>query len=91
LENFNGKFFNPRPPKIEQTIEESAKTIANKISIDISKAIETKLNELNQTARETRLAIVSGQGTLNSTLSRTMQEIRARLEEIGGNISGRRN
>ena len=91
LENFNGKFFNPRPPKIEQVVEESAKVIANKISIDISKAIETKLNELNQTAAQTRNAIVSGQGMLNTTLSRTMADIQSRLAEIGGNISGRRN
>jgi len=96
LENFNngnGKFINPRTPKIEEVVEEASRTIANKISIDISKTIETKLNELNQTANQTRQTIQTSQSAMSGTLSQIMGEIRDRLQQIGNNMgnSGRRS
>ncbi len=91
LENFEGKFENPRTPKVEEVLEQTSKLTANKISEDISKAIETKLNELNQNIAETRNSIQSNQGNMVSTLSRTMQQITGLLSEIAGNMGGRRS
>ncbi|CAJ0897521.1 8332_t:CDS:2 [Entrophospora sp. SA101] len=79
LESFEGKFINPRQPKIEQTTEVIGNNLiitANKISEDISKALETKLNELNQTANQTRQTIQSSQTAMSNTLSQIMGEIR---------------
>jgi len=96
LENFNkgnGKFINPRAPKIEQVVKEASRTIANKISVDISKSLDTRLKELNETATQTKNAIQSSQGAMSSTLSQIMGEIRDRIQQIGNNMgnSGRRS
>ena len=96
LENFEGKFENPRNPKIEEVlanVEQTMKLTANKISEDISKALDTRLNELNQTANQTRQTIQSSQSAMSGTLSQIMGEIRDRLQQIGNNMgnSGRRS
>ena len=86
LENFEGKFENPRTPKLEEVLEQTSRLATNKISKDISEAIDNRLKELNEAVRNTNSTIQSSQGAMNSTLSRTMEEIKARLQEIGGNM-----
>ncbi|RHZ36569.1 hypothetical protein GvMRE_I2g230 [endosymbiont GvMRE of Glomus versiforme] len=94
LENFEGKFTNPRNPKIGEVlarVDQSLILTANKISEDISKSLDTRLKELNQTANQTRTAIQTSQTAMNGTVSRTMQQISALLSTIAGNMSGRRS
>ncbi|RHZ36061.1 AAA family ATPase [endosymbiont GvMRE of Glomus versiforme] len=92
LDNFEGKFINPRNPKIEEVlvkVENTLKLTANKISEDISKAIDTRLKELDQTANQTRQTIQNSQTAMSSTISRNLEEIKNRLQEIGRNMSDR--
>ena len=88
LENFNGKFFNPRSPKVEDSlasIEQALKLTANKMSEEIGGALDTRLNELNDTAkdinRDTKNSFDSMQTTINSFIT----QMRALIEELGGN------
>ncbi|CAI2186203.1 6828_t:CDS:1, partial [Funneliformis geosporum] len=70
-------------------MEQTMKLTANKVSEDISKAIDSRLKELGQDVVQMRNTIQSTHNALNSTLSRTMEEIKGRLTEIGNNMGSR--
>jgi hypothetical protein len=65
-------------------MEQTMKLTANKISKDISDAIDTRLNELNDTAKDTRQKIIDGQRDTNDTLSRAIERMAGLLSELGG-------
>ncbi|CAI2190750.1 2327_t:CDS:2 [Funneliformis geosporum] len=92
LESFAGKFENPRSPKIEEVlvnVEQTMKLTANKISEDISKAIDSRLNELNDTAKDIKDEIQTGQDNMNRDVGRALDRMSQLLSEIGGNIGSR--
>jgi len=92
LESFEGKFENPREPKIEQTLatmEQTMKLTTNKLSEDINKTLDARLNELNDTAKDIRREIQTGQDNMNRDFTRTMDRIGQYLADIGSNMSGR--
>ena len=91
LEHYDGTFTNPRQPKIEQVVGENLKLTANKISEDISKALDTRLNELNDTSKDIKDEIKTGQDNMSRSIDRIIDQICTRLTEIGENMPGSRN
>ena len=92
LESFEGKFENPRTPKLENVlanVDQTLKITANKLSEDISKALDTRLNELNETIKDIKDEIKSGQDDMNRDLTRALDRIDSHLTDIGANIGGR--
>lgn len=82
LENSDGKWEKPQKPKIEEVVEETVKLAANKISTDIAKAIETRLNKLNNTAKDTKNIINTTSTNLSSTISSGLTQIQVLLSQM---------
>jgi hypothetical protein len=61
------------------------KLTTNKLSEDICKALDSRLKELNQTANNVRTTIQNSQGSMTTAISQKLEEIKARLSELGGN------
>jgi hypothetical protein len=68
-------------------VNQTLKLTANKISEDISKALDARLKELNQTVDNVKNTIQNSQDGMTNMLSRKLEEITARLHELGSNRS----
>ncbi|CAG8447688.1 9240_t:CDS:2 [Cetraspora pellucida] len=75
IEEFGGKFEKPQKPKIEEVVEETVKLAANKMANDISKVIDTRLQELNKTANQTRSDIESSLDLISTSISQGVEEL----------------
>ena len=82
LEHFDGKFTNPRSPKIEEVIKESTILSANQIS----KSIGTKLKELNKTIENIEDEMKATNTTFAHNFNKAVNEITTLLAEIGEKI-----
>jgi gas vesicle protein len=70
---------------MEEIVEENLKLAANKISSDIAKAIDTRLNELNDTAKETKDEIQTGQSNMLTSIDGLIDQMTILISELGGN------
>jgi hypothetical protein len=82
LENSNGKWEKPKKPNLEEVLEANLKLTANKIGGDIAKVIETRLNELNNTAKETKNILNTGSANLNNAISSGINSINVLLSQM---------
>ena len=73
------------------SMEQTSKLTANKISEDISKALDTRLNELKTEIYNARLAIDAGQTSMATNISTSISTISTLLGEISSQIGGNRN
>lgn len=80
--DFDGKFVKPQKPKIEEIVEESVKLAANKIATDIGKAIDIRLRELKEVANETKEEIESGQESIATAISQSIEELTSLMAEM---------
>jgi len=78
LDHFNGKFINPRQPKIEQIIERSIPLAANQIS----KSISTRLKELIETAEEIKLQAQEARSNCTAAIEDGLEQIRLIISEM---------
>ena len=82
LENFEGKFINPRNPKIEEVIKESAILSANQIS----KSINIRLKDLNKAVEKIEDEMTAANTAYSTNLNKYVEEITTLLAEIGKKI-----
>jgi len=66
-------------------VEETVKLAANKISTDISKAIDIRLQELNTTANQTRSDIESSLDLISTAISQGIEELASLMAEARNN------
>ena len=82
LEIFEGKFVNPRQPKVEDVIKESAILSANQIS----KSIDTRLNQLDETVTKIEDEIKAANSAFSENFNNAVEQITGLLSEIGSNM-----
>ena len=68
-------------------MEQTMKLTTNKLSEDISKALDKRLNELSQATTQMGNAIQTSQNNMTSSLSQILGEIRDRVQNLGGSRS----
>ncbi|WP_425451142.1 hypothetical protein [endosymbiont GvMRE of Glomus versiforme] len=93
LEAFEGEFINPRNPKLEEvlaTVDSTLKLTTNKLSKDICKAIDARLNEMNDTITEIRDSIDVGQNAMSTSIDNFSNEISILLTSIGEHLNSDR-
>ena len=78
LEHFDGKFINPRQPKIEQVVETHLTLAANQIS----KGINTRLKELTQTAETIKNNSREDRNNFISAVESGLESIRLLMEQM---------
>ena len=83
LDHFDGKFTNPRNPKIEQVVETNLISVGNQIS----KSISVRLKELNETTENIRLTTQETQNNFISTIDYSLEQLKLMLSEIGKRIN----
>src|SRR4051794_23629924 len=83
LDNFDGKFTNPRDPKIEEVIKESSILAANQIS----KAIDTRLKQVDETITKIEDEITSANTAYSRIIKESVEEITTLLSTIGGKLN----
>jgi hypothetical protein len=66
-------------------MEQTLKTTANKISKDIGDAIDTRLNELNDTAKDINRDTKNGLDSMQTSIDGFITQMRVLIEELGGN------
>jgi hypothetical protein len=79
LDHFDGKFINPRRPKIEQIVEKSIPLAANQIS----KSISIRLKELIGTAEEIKNNSREDINNYTAAVESGLESIRLMIEEAG--------
>ncbi|RIA80674.1 hypothetical protein C1645_838286 [Glomus cerebriforme] len=79
LASFQGKFINPRDPKLEEVIKESSLTAAN----HISKTLDTRLNQIDETITKIEDEIVSANSAFSANLNNAVEQITSLLSAIG--------
>ncbi|CAG8615731.1 5010_t:CDS:2 [Diversispora eburnea] len=85
LEYFEGKFINPRQPKIEQVVRTHLTLAANQIS----KSIGTKLRELAETAEEIKNQAREDRNNCTETIENGLEQIRLIAADAYGKNSKR--
>ncbi|CAG8657857.1 9273_t:CDS:2 [Ambispora gerdemannii] len=83
LDNFDGKFTNPRDPKIEEVIKESSILAANQIS----KAIDTRLKQVDETITKIEDEITAANTAYSRIIKESVEEITTLLSTIGGKLN----
>nr|CAG8495999.1 9080_t:CDS:2 [Entrophospora candida] len=78
LESFEGKFINPREPKIRDTIIQS--------SNHISKTLDIRLKELEKSSSDILTEMKAFNDVFNKSFVDSIEQITGLLSEIGGNM-----
>ena len=78
MEYFEGKFINPRQPKIEQIVRTHLTLAANQIS----KSITIRLKELTETAEEIKNQAREDRNNCTETIENGLEQIRLIVSEI---------
>ena len=78
LENFDGKFINPRQPKIEQVVDKNLILVGNQIS----KSISTRLKELIETAEEIKFEAQEARSNCTAAIEDGLEQIRLIISEM---------
>ncbi|MCE8163127.1 MAG: AAA family ATPase [Candidatus Moeniiplasma glomeromycotorum] len=79
LANFDGKFANPRDPKIEEVIKESSITAAN----HISKTLNTRLKDIWENIKDIKDEMTVANTTFSENMNKATEEITTLLASIG--------
>ena len=79
LDHFNGKFINPRQPKIEQIVETHLTLSANQIS----RSIDIRLKEIAQTAETIKNNSREDINNCTSAIESGLESIRLLIAEVG--------
>ncbi|CAG8805254.1 46273_t:CDS:2 [Gigaspora margarita] len=82
LDNFDGKFVNPRQPKIEEVIKESSTLAAN----HISKTINTRLKQIDETITKIEDELTAANTAYSQIMKKGIEEIATLLSTIGEKI-----
>jgi len=82
LEHFEGNFVNPRQPKVEDAVKESAILSANQIS----KTIDIRLQDLDKTATRIEDELKTANSTFSENFNNAIEQITGLLSEIGSNM-----
>ena len=82
LDNFDGKFTNPRSPKIEEVIKESSVLVGN----HISNTLNTRLKDIWDSIGKIEDEMVSANSAFAENLRNSVEEITTLLSTIGENM-----
>ena len=82
LEHFDGKFVNPRKPKIEEVVEKNLILASNQIS----RNIDIRLKGLDETAERSKIEIQTVIGKCVEAIEHSLEQVALRIEEVGKKI-----